>query len=66
MKYFLHISYEGSKYSGWQLQVKVPSIQGKLESAFERVFKERIGVYGCGRTDSGVHAGQYFFHVIID
>ena len=66
MKYFLHISYDGRKYSGWQLQLNVPSIQGKLENALSRIFKKEIRVYGCGRTDAGVHASQYFLHVIID
>jgi tRNA pseudouridine38-40 synthase len=52
----LTIEYEGSNYSGWQLQVRHDSIQGKIEAALERIFETTVRVFGSGRTDAGVHA----------
>jgi len=50
------IAYDGSKYSGWQLQVEQSTIQGKLEQALLKITREKIRVLSSGRTDSGVHA----------
>lgn len=65
MKYFFHIGYNGSNYRGWQTQVGVVSVQSKLEEIFRKILKEPIICFGCGRTDAGVHADQYFFHIEI-
>lgn len=62
MRYFFHLSYKGTRYSGWQKHPEVLSIQETLEKTFSKVLKENIEIIGCGRTDSGVHAGQFFFH----
>lgn len=57
MRFKLYIEYEGTRYSGWQMQKNSKSVQGKLYEAVERIFKkERVEIYGSGRTDSGVHA----------
>lgn len=63
MTYFLHIAYDGSKYSGWQRQERVPSIQERMETDLSRILGEKVTVNGCGRTDAGVHATQYFCHI---
>ena len=52
----LTLEYDGSNYSGWQLQPRHDSIQGRIEAALERIFSTPIRVYGSGRTDAGVHA----------
>ncbi|HEV2171742.1 MAG TPA: tRNA pseudouridine synthase A, partial [Candidatus Binatus sp.] len=52
----LTLEYDGSSYSGWQLQPNHDSIQGRIESALERIFSTPIRVFGSGRTDAGVHA----------
>ncbi|MFH1194428.1 MAG: tRNA pseudouridine(38-40) synthase TruA [bacterium] len=53
----LFIEYDGTRYSGWQMQRDAKSIQGKLYEAAEKIFNgERIEIYGSGRTDAGVHA----------
>lgn len=56
MKIRIKLEYDGSNYSGWQLQVGQDSIQARLEAALERIFSRRMRVYGSGRTDAGVHA----------
>jgi tRNA pseudouridine38-40 synthase len=61
-RFFLHLSYDGTRYRGWQRQVGVLSIQEVIETAISKIFKEEITVYGCGRTDALVHASQYFAH----
>jgi tRNA pseudouridine38-40 synthase len=52
----LTLEYDGSNYSGWQLQPRHDSIQGRIEAALERIFAEPVRVFGSGRTDAGVHA----------
>ena len=52
----LTLEYDGSNYSGWQLQPSHDSIQGRIEAALERIFSAPVRVYGSGRTDAGVHA----------
>jgi tRNA pseudouridine38-40 synthase len=52
----LTVEYDGTSYSGWQLQPRHDSIQGRIEAALERIFAEPVRVFGSGRTDAGVHA----------
>jgi tRNA pseudouridine38-40 synthase len=52
----LTLEYDGSNYSGWQLQPRHDSIQGRIEAALERIFAGPVRVFGSGRTDAGVHA----------
>jgi len=56
MKVRIKLEYDGSNYSGWQLQVGQDSIQARLEAALERIFASHVRVHGSGRTDAGVHA----------
>ena len=57
MRYFFHIGYLGSKYSGWQEQHNAPrTVQAALREAVERVFESEVILGGSGRTDAGVHA----------
>lgn len=55
-KLALIIEYEGTRYHGFQYQVGVPTIQGEIEKALERITGERARIVGAGRTDAGVHA----------
>jgi tRNA pseudouridine38-40 synthase len=56
-KFKLLIEYEGTRYSGWQMQQNAKTIQGKLYEAAEKIFKgEKVDIQGSGRTDAGVHA----------
>jgi len=67
MRYFLNIGYEGTYYSGWQRQTSTPkTVQEVIEKSLFKIFKKSITVYGCGRTDAGVHASQYALHINLD
>ncbi len=50
------IAYDGAGFAGWQVQPSVRTVQGELESAFERLTGERSRITGASRTDAGVHA----------
>jgi tRNA pseudouridine38-40 synthase len=50
------VSYDGTDYSGWQVQPGEPTIQGELQAALGRVTAESPLPQGSGRTDAGVHA----------
>jgi len=52
----LTLAYDGTDFSGWQIQPGQPTIQGALTDVLERVTQQRPAVYGAGRTDAGVHA----------
>lgn len=55
--YKFTISYDGTKYSGWQSQCNTENtIQGKLENVLTRMTASKVEVIGAGRTDAGVHA----------
>ena len=63
MRFFMQLSYNGSSYHGWQFQQNtISTIQGVLESALHTISRKRIPIVGCGRTDAGVHASDYYFH----
>ncbi|AZQ64932.1 tRNA pseudouridine(38-40) synthase TruA [Flammeovirga pectinis] len=63
MRYFIHLAYDGTNYRGWQFQPNVVSVQGTIEDRLKSIFKTDITVFGCGRTDAGVHSSQYFIHI---
>jgi tRNA pseudouridine38-40 synthase len=52
----LTLTYDGTAYHGWQVQPGLPTIQGELQKAIERVLGESPLPQGSGRTDAGVHA----------
>ncbi len=62
MRYFSELAYKGTNYSGWQRQPNASSVQQAIEEAMSKILGSSIEVIGCGRTDSGVHASQYFLH----
>jgi tRNA pseudouridine38-40 synthase len=55
-RYKLLISYDGTHYAGWQNQPHDVTIQSLIENALSSILKEKIHIFGAGRTDSGVHA----------
>jgi len=62
MRYFLTLSYLGTRYSGWQVQPNALSVQTTLETALGTILRETVEITGCGRTDAGVHAKYYVAH----
>lgn len=50
------IEYDGTNYSGWQMQKNAPSIQEEIQKAIKRITGEDVNLIGAGRTDAGVHA----------
>ncbi|GAA4335750.1 tRNA pseudouridine(38-40) synthase TruA [Mucilaginibacter gynuensis] len=66
MRYFFHIGYLGTNYSGWQKHPDGLSVQQVLENCLTQVFKKPMWIVGCGRTDAQVHASQFFFHMDVD
>jgi tRNA pseudouridine38-40 synthase len=62
MRYFAELAYNGEAYHGWQNQPEQISVQEVIEQALSTILGQEISVVGCGRTDTGVHARQYFLH----
>lgn len=61
-RYFLELSYDGTSYHGWQSQPNAIAVQEILDEVLTIVFKQKAETLGCGRTDTGVHARQFFAH----
>jgi tRNA pseudouridine38-40 synthase len=62
MRYLLELSYKGTAYHGWQKQHNAHSVQAVLDEKLSLLIGENIETLGCGRTDTGVHAKQFFAH----
>ena len=65
-RFFIEVSYKGTRYSGFQVQQNAITVQSELEKALGTYFREDIQLTGSSRTDAGVHAKQNFFHFDID
>jgi len=65
-RYFIHMAYDGSDYSGWQIQPDKKTVQQVLEHALSTLLKQEIAVTGAGRTDTGVHASCFVAHFDTD
>ncbi|BAK57123.1 tRNA pseudouridine synthase [Candidatus Arthromitus sp. SFB-mouse-Japan] len=60
------ICYLGSNYHGFQKQKEKISIQGVIEDVFYKIFKIKVNIIGCSRTDAGVHAKEFYFNIHLD
>ena len=59
----LFVSYDGSRFFGWQKQADgIATVQSALEAALSELAQERISVVTAGRTDTGVHATAQVVH----
>jgi tRNA pseudouridine38-40 synthase len=73
-RYFLELSYKGSRYAGFQIQENANTVQAEVEKAIHTILgipslvkpgdkgRDSISLTGSSRTDTGVHALQNFFH----
>ena len=78
-RYFIHLAYNGANYHGWQTQriatevermeplvSGLPTVQETLEKALSTLLRQPIAVVGCGRTDTGVHASDFYAHFCVN
>ena len=66
MRFFITLSYDGTRYHGWQVQPNGPSVQEKLQWALSTILRQDIQVTGAGRTDAGVHARMMVAHFDVE
>jgi tRNA pseudouridine38-40 synthase len=61
-RYFLKLAYRGTAYHGWQVQQNAHTVQAEMNEKISLLCDEDVHVVGCGRTDSGVHAREFYLH----
>lgn len=61
-RFFIELAYDGTNYHGWQQQPNAISVQEILNKALATILRKPVETLGCGRTDTGVHAGEFFAH----
>lgn len=66
-RYFLKLSYKGTHFFGWQIQPNAITVQETLNGALQKLNRgEPVKTTGCGRTDTGVHASNFYVHFDLD
>ena len=63
-RYQILIEYVGTSFVGWQIQKKGKSIQKTIQLALSKLLKQKITLYGSGRTDARVHALEQSAHLM--
>jgi tRNA pseudouridine38-40 synthase len=66
MRFFFEIAYHGKKYNGWQSQHNALGVQTVVENTLSKLLQSNIKIVGSGRTDTGVHCEQQYFHSDIE
>lgn len=61
-KYFTRLGYDGTAYSGWQRQPNAITVQQVIEERLSTLLNDKTTILGCGRTDAGVHATEFYAH----
>jgi tRNA pseudouridine38-40 synthase len=61
-RYFIKLAFDGTNYHGWQIQRNARTIQQVLTDAISMMLRSKISLTGCGRTDTGVHATEFYAH----
>ncbi len=65
-RYKITVAYDGTRYSGYQLQSNGISVQQMLEEVLEYLNRSPVRVFGSSRTDAGVHAKGFVAHFDLD
>lgn len=60
------MAYRGTKYHGFQRQENAMTVQQKVEECLATILNHDVTIYGCSRTDTGVHANNYCFNFFTD
>ena len=61
-RYFIKLAYNGSAYGGWQIQPNAVTVQQWINNGLTAIAGIKVIVTGCGRTDAGVHASEFYAH----
>ena len=62
MRYLVKVSYNGSRFHGFQYQKDERTVQDEIEQVLRRMHKEFVRIHPASRTDAGVHAIEQYFH----
>lgn len=62
-RFFIELAYDGTAYHGWQIQPNAVTVQQELDKALSVFFRQPVLSLGCGRTDAGVHATEFYAHI---
>lgn len=66
-RFKMYLEYEGTRYSGWQIQNKARTVEGEIVDAMKTVFRTNSFDFGgAGRTDAGVHALAQTAHLDVE
>jgi len=65
-RFFIGLSYDGTAYHGWQIQPNAVTVMEHIDKALSTIFRQPVETVGCGRTDTGVHAKQFFAHFDVE
>jgi len=61
-RYFIKLAYNGSRYHGWQIQSNAVTVQEAITKAIRLMWIRDFKMIGCGRTDTGVNATEFYAH----
>ncbi|RCH55565.1 tRNA pseudouridine(38-40) synthase TruA [Mucilaginibacter hurinus] len=62
-RFFIELAYDGTGYHGWQIQPNAVTVQELLNKALATLLRQPVETTGCGRTDTGVHAKEFYAHI---
>lgn len=65
-RFFIELAYDGTAYHGWQIQPNAVTVQQQLDKALSVFFRQPVLSLGCGRTDTGVHATEFYAHIDLE
>jgi len=66
LRYFIYLSYDGTRYHGWQIQPNAASVQQELNRCLSTLLRTEVFSTGAGRTDAGVHARLMVAHFDVE